>query len=80
MKTAKTTIKELSAEEAAPAIAKARKVIAQMAQWRNEGRCPFCGELGKFIGCVPVCSHHGPYSLKVEAEREFDGGDPPDEE
>jgi len=27
----------------------------------NEGRCPQCKELGKYIALAPVCSKHGPY-------------------
>jgi hypothetical protein len=26
-----------------------------------DGRCPLCGELGRYHLSVPVCSEHGPY-------------------
>ena len=41
----------------------ADEVVAKKKKWRKEGRCPECGELGRFINCVPVCSTHGPYEL-----------------
>ena len=31
-------------------------------QWKAEGRCPLCGELGAFVQFAMVCSNHGPYS------------------
>jgi len=30
-------------------------------QWKNEGRCPSCGELGRIHLSTMVCSKHGPY-------------------
>lgn len=30
-------------------------------QWKKEGKCPQCGELGHFVRLQPVCSKHGPY-------------------
>ena len=29
--------------------------------WKAEGRCPQCGELGPFLRGAPCCSKHGPY-------------------
>ena len=29
--------------------------------WKTEGRCPQCGELGPFLRGAPCCSQHGPY-------------------
>jgi len=45
-------------------------------KWRKEGRCPHCGELGRFITFQPVCSLHGPYSTApFSTESAFDNGD-----
>ena len=30
-------------------------------QWKEEGRCPQCGELGHIHNFAMVCSEHGPY-------------------
>ncbi len=30
-------------------------------EWKKEGKCPQCGELGHYHHCVPVCKTHGPY-------------------
>lgn len=30
-------------------------------KWKQEGRCPKCGELGRYSMSVPVCSKHGEY-------------------
>lgn len=75
----KTTVEELpsDSDEAKIANKGMQEVIAKMAKWREEGRCPYCGELGRFVGCAPVCSKHGPYSCKTEEGHIFDGGDPP---
>ena len=44
------------------AIVKAqRATMPSTTSWKNEGRCPQCGELGAFIGFQPTCSEHGPY-------------------
>lgn len=32
------------------------------AQWKAEGRCPNCGELGAFVQFAMTCSQHGPYT------------------
>lgn len=29
--------------------------------WKEEGRCPQCGELGRYINLAPTCSKHGVY-------------------
>lgn len=34
----------------------------QVAQWKRDGRCPECGELGHFSHFALVCSKHGPYT------------------
>ena len=76
----KTQLKELSADECGKISRKVRKDIDQIAEWREEGRCPYCGELGKYVGFQPVCSVHGPYSSKApkkDVDEPFDGGDPP---
>lgn len=40
-------------------------------RWLEEGRCPRCGELGKFVGLMPTCSTHGPYGeVVVQQPRE----------
>lgn len=33
----------------------------KIAQWVKDGKCPQCGELGKYIGMAPTCSKHGVY-------------------
>lgn len=30
-------------------------------EWKQEGRCPKCGELGRYSMSVPICSKHGEY-------------------
>jgi len=77
----KVKIEELSKEESDKISKKVRKeVVDVMAERRKEGRCPHCGELGPFVNFQTVCSTHGPYSCKEEPEREFNGGDPPEED
>lgn len=35
---------------------------AEREQWKSEGRCPQCGELGRFDHTLTmICSQHGPY-------------------
>jgi hypothetical protein len=29
--------------------------------WAKDGKCPKCGELGRFSQCVAICSQHGEY-------------------
>lgn len=31
------------------------------AEWLKEGKCPQCGELGRYHLSTPICSRHGPY-------------------
>lgn len=80
----KCICKELSAKECKAINKKACKDVEIIKQWREEGRCPACGELGRFIGCKPVCSTHGPYDLKPKDTGSctctFDGGDMSDED
>lgn len=33
----------------------------QAKTWHSEGRCPQCGELGRFHLSAPICSKHGVY-------------------
>lgn len=33
----------------------------QAALWKAEGRCPHCGELGRYHLSVAICSIHGEY-------------------
>lgn len=36
--------------------------LGQLAKdYLKEGRCPHCGELGRYHLSVPICSLHGPY-------------------
>ena len=81
-KKSKTSCEELDTKECQQITEKIRETLDDIDQWRKEGRCPYCGELGKFVGLGPVCSEHGPYSLEPPGDggqREFDGGDPPEE-
>ena len=41
-----------------------KKALAQPSNqeiWRQQGRCPQCGELGPYVKLMPTCSTHGPY-------------------
>lgn len=49
-----TQVEELAPEQN-------RKRTEERRRWFEEGRCPYCGELGDFVGGAPVCSAHGPY-------------------
>ncbi len=40
---------------------KPRKLDAWGEQWRSEGRCPDCGELGHVHLSTFICSKHGAY-------------------
>jgi hypothetical protein len=31
-------------------------------EWKREGRCPKCGELGRIHLSTMICSSHGPYT------------------
>ena len=76
----KTTCEELSAEETRKIAKQVGKTIEQITQWRKDGRCPYCGELGKYINFKPVCSTHGPYATTDPRSKKpatFNGGDPP---
>jgi hypothetical protein len=33
----------------------------QSDQWKKDGKCPQCGELGPYVHCQATCSKHGPY-------------------
>lgn len=30
-------------------------------EWKKEGKCPSCGQLGRYSMSVPICSKHGEY-------------------
>lgn len=59
----RTEIEELACDDERSIAAKKRQrvLIEQVEQWLKEGRCPVCGELGRFVNFKPTCSVHGPY-------------------
>ena len=54
-----------------------KKISRKVRKWLAEGKCPKCGELGKFMLSAPVCSIHGPYVLTnpKTTKSKFDSGD-----
>lgn len=36
--------------------------VSSAATWKKEGKCPECGELGRFSHFSYLCSKHGPYT------------------
>ena len=37
------------------------RYTGQAATWKSEGKCPRCGELGRYSLSVAICSSHGEY-------------------
>jgi hypothetical protein len=53
-----TTLKEARMQELQD---QKRNLTGQAAAWQREGRCPDCGELGRFHISQAICSKHGSY-------------------
>ncbi len=35
--------------------------VSKEDRWKDEGRCPYCGEMGEYVNFAPKCSKHGIY-------------------
>lgn len=81
MRKAKSDIEELTGEQLKKLRRYMKQKLDQVQKWRDEGRCPKCGKLGKFINFQMKCPEHGPYGQGIDKPEtrkcgeKFDGGD-----